>query len=142
MIVFPGFHPIIEHVKLKATFLFLFILGIVFPLNWLREKSAFLRAHFAPWLAPEWVHVIAHLALFGALVFFILRSFHLPLDQKTFIVLLAVILLVGMTQELLQLPTKGRTFGWPEMFDLGVDLLGGMLGRFFYAFFQRKKTLS
>jgi len=43
-------------------------------------------------------------------------------------------------QELLQLPTKGRTFGWPEVFDLGVDLVGGMLGIFFSHLYRQRKN--
>jgi len=126
-------------VKRQRVLLFLFVLAIIFPLNWLREESAFLRTHLDPGLAPEWVHVIAHLTLFSLLVFFILRVFHLPVDLKTLMILLAVVLAVGMAQELLQLPTKGRAFGGPEVFDLGVDLLGGTLGYRFYLFYLRKK---
>lgn len=40
--------------------------------------------------------------------------------------------MAGGLQELLQLPTKGRTFGVPEIFDLCVDLVGGTIGLFFY----------
>ena len=125
----------------KRTFLFLFVLAMVFPMNWLREESAFLRAYFDRWFAPEWMHVIGHLALFGVLVFLVLRTFDLPLDLNTLFVLLAIILMVGLTQEFLQLPTKGRAFGWPEVFDLVVDFVGGMLGLFFSLACHWRKTL-
>jgi hypothetical protein len=131
MIVFLRLYPIIEPVKRQRVLLFLFVLAIIFPMNWLREESAFLRTRLDSWFAPEWMHVIGHLALFSLLVFLILRVFHLPVDLRTLIVLLGVVLVVGSIQELLQLPTKGRAFGWPEIFDLGVDLIGGMLGIFF-----------
>ena len=52
--------------------------------------------------------------------------------MRSVIGVLGLVLIVGGLQELLQLPVKGRAFGWPEIFDLGVDLLGGILGVFFF----------
>jgi amino acid transporter len=123
-----------------SLFLMLFI--TIFPMNWLREKSAFLRKNFDHLFASEWMHILGHLILFSVLVFLILRSLHLPLNPRTFILLLGIILMIGGTQELLQLPTKGREFSWPEAFDLGVDLMGGMMGAVYYGFYLRKQDSS
>jgi amino acid transporter len=125
---------------MKAKLSLLLMLFItIFPMNWLREKSAFLRDNFDLIFSPEWMHILGHLILFSVLVFLILRSLHLPLNPRTFIVLLGIILMIGGAQELLQLPTKGRDFSWPEVFDLGVDLLGGMMGVVYYGFYFRKQ---
>lgn len=141
MIVFFNFHHIIEPMNRKRTLLLFFVLGMIFPLNWLREESAFLRIHFDHIFAPEWMHVIGHLVLFSVLVFLILNTFHLPFDWRTLLLLLAAILIVGLLQEGLQLPTKGRAFGWPEVFDLAVDLVGGVLGVSFFIAYRWRQAL-
>ncbi|MFN2145172.1 MAG: hypothetical protein ACK2T7_07445, partial [Anaerolineales bacterium] len=66
--------------------------------------------------------------LFSILVILVLAVFQLPLNWRTAILTAGRVLAVGLGQEFLQLIAKGRGFGGPEVFDLGVDLVSGALG--------------
>ena len=74
------------------------------------------------------MHILAHLILFSGLVVLIGRTFKLHLNWQTAVVLLAAILLTAGVQEVFQLQAKERGFGWPEVFEIGVDLMGGVVG--------------
>jgi VanZ family protein len=106
----------------------LWLLVLLFPLNWLREESPFIRRYFDALFMMEWVHVLAHLFIYAGLVMLIFSTFKLELNLKTALLLVGIILLVGGVQEYFQLLVKGHGFGGEEVFDLGVDLAGGALG--------------
>ena len=86
-------------------------------------------------LRPEWVHILGHILLFAILTYLICRVFQLQNNWQTVILLAMLILLVALMQEFFQLLYKQRAFSGPEVFDLGVDLLGFALGYFLW---QRK----
>jgi hypothetical protein len=113
--------------KQKLILVF-WVLAILFPLNWLRQESAFIRRYFDALFMMEWVHVLTHLLIYAGLVLLVFSTFKLDLNLKSAILLVGVILAVGGAQEVFQLQVKGRAFGTPEVFDLGVDLVGGALG--------------
>lgn len=112
---------------------------MIFPLNWLRRESDFIRQNFDRAFQAEWVHIVAHLALFAGLVILVLWVLRSPQNMKTAFLVIISLLAVALAQELLQLQVKGRGFGGPEWFDLGVDLIGGMLGWGVYSKFLRKE---
>ena len=116
--------------------LLLWITGTIFPLNWLRQESALIRRHFDSIFSPERVHIIGHLLIFSTLAVLFLRTNRWPLNRNAVIWLLGLILMSGGLQELLQLPTKGRALGAPEIFDLCVDMVGGILGLFFFLIYK------
>ena len=63
------------------------------------------------------------------LVILLAYAFKLELNAKNIVLLLLAVLLVGMAQEGFQLvATKHRPPGFPELFDLGVDTIGGLIG--------------
>ncbi|MDH5605868.1 MAG: hypothetical protein OEY93_03175 [Anaerolineae bacterium] len=104
------------------------VMLIVFPLNFLRLFSPALRQAFDHVFDPEWVHIVGHLGLYAALVVLLRILFHLPAKPLTVALIAGVILILGGTQEYLQLIFKGRPFGPADLFDLQVDLAGGALG--------------
>lgn len=112
---------------------------MIFPLNWLRRESDFVRHNFDSVFLAEWAHVIAHLALFAGLVILVLYALRLPQNVKTALLVAAILLVVALLQEMLQLQVKGRAFGGPEWFDLGVDLVGGMIGWWIYGRLHRQR---
>jgi glycopeptide antibiotics resistance protein len=120
--------------------LFVWLSGTIFPLNWLRQESSFLRRHFDHLFTPEWIHIIGHLVLFSILAILFLWTFSLPFNLKTVIFLLSILLIIGGVQEFFQLTIKRRSFGWPEAFDLWIDLVGGMMGVFLFGIHQRRKN--
>ena len=105
---------------------------MLLPLSWAGRLFPTLRYHFAPLLrpliAPEWVHIVAHIGLFAGLAVLLGYSLRLQRDLRGAAAVMGLVLLAGFGQEWLQLQAKGRGFGPPEAFDLVVDLLGGLIG--------------
>jgi hypothetical protein len=120
--------------------LFLWLSVTIFPFNWLRQESFVIRKHFDALFSPEWIHILGHLIIFSALAMLFLWTYRRPLNMRSIALMLSVILITGGLQELLQLPAKGRPFGWPEVFDLGVDMVGGILGGSLFAVYLRWKN--
>ncbi len=107
------------------------LLGILFPLEWLRSYSSVYRRAFDGLFGAEWVHVLMHLALYAGLVMLVLGVARRPANRKTFFLILALTLGVGVVQEGLQILSRGEW--WhpalsASLFDLGIDLLGATLG--------------
>ena len=115
---------------------------MIFPLNWLRQESVIVRRNFDSAFQAEWVHVVAHLALFAGLVILVLLALRLPQNIKTAALVTAFLLAVAVLQEVLQLQVKGRAFGGPEWFDLGVDLVGGLVGWWLYGRLWRRRQVE
>ncbi len=111
----------------------LLLLGILFPAAWLRQFSTSYRRTFDSIFAPEWMHILLHMALFGILAILLVITLRIPLNRRTAVGVLLAILVIGMLQEGLQLLTHASlltrplAFGGP-VFDLGVDLAGASLG--------------
>ncbi len=123
----------------RKLLLFLWLSGTIFPFNWLRQESPVLRKHFDALFSPEWIHIIGHLFIFCTLVILFLRTYQRPLNVRLVVGVIGLVFIVGGLQELLQLHAKARPFGWPELFDLGVDLVGGGLGGGLFAVYLRRK---
>ncbi len=98
------------------------------PLNLIQAYTGDLRFLFLRLLSSELAHVAGHLFLFSGLVVIVLGIFQPRLNWRTALLTVGMVLAVGLGQEFLQLIVKGRSFGGPEVFDLGVDLAGGALG--------------
>lgn len=95
----------------------------LFPYGWLANHST----AFA-WLVDlvfhtELAHTIGHFSLFALLGAALLLA--LPRLRRRPRLFLALILLFGIAQEMLQLLTfKHRFVTWVDVYDLAVDLLG------------------
>lgn len=98
------------------------------PINLLQRYTGDLRLVLLRLLSSELAHVVGHLFLFSMLVVIVLEVFQPLLNGRTALLVTGMIVAVGLGQEFLQLIAKGRGFGGPEVFDLGVDLAGGALG--------------
>lgn len=118
-------------------FLVLWLLGMLFPLELIRTLSDYIRQAFLALISSELSHVVGHTILFGGLVFMLLHMFELPLTRRSAVLMAFNVLAVGLLQEVFQLQVKARGFGWPEAFDLGVDLVGGVLGWLVFLYYQR-----
>lgn len=112
----------------RKLFALFWLVAMIFPYSRLLPYWDDLRRAFWRLFASELAHVIGHLFLFSIFTALVLAVFQLPLDWRSAVLVAGVVLLVGVGQELLQLQVKGRAFGGPEVFDLGVDLVGGALG--------------
>jgi hypothetical protein len=116
----------------RYMILLAWITGILFPIAWVGKLLPGLRRNLGPivrpYISPEWVHVAAHTALFAGLVLLLVFVLRLPRNWLSALFLLTVVMALGISQEGLQLVAKDRGFGWPEVFDLGVDITGGVIG--------------
>ena len=121
----------------RKIILLIWLAAILVPINWIGRIAYYLRRGFWMALGFEPAHVIGHLILFGGLVFLLVHLFQLPLNRRSAIVLSLLVLALGVGQEIVQLQIKERGFGWPEIFDLVVDLTGGTLGWLAYRYFLR-----
>lgn len=116
----------------RKLFLILWLFGMLLPLEWLTKGIPLVRRAFDLVVSTELAHIIGHLILFSGLAVLALYVFRLPQTWQTALLLALGVLAVGLGQEYLQLQVKGRSFGWPEVFDLGVDLIGAGLGWWAY----------
>lgn len=113
----------------KRKLLVLFWLGaMLVPINLLQTYTGDLRFVILRLLSSELAHVAGHLFLFSMLVVIVLAVFQPPLNRRTALLTAGMVLAVGLGQEFLQLIAKGRGFGGPEVFDLGVDMVAGVVG--------------
>ena len=108
--------------------LLLWLLGILFPIAWLGRFSLAYRRTFEAIFAPEWMHWFTHALLFGGLVALFVIVLRLNLDRKTALIALALVFGVGFLQEVFQALSQGSFSLAGSVFDLGVDLVGGLLG--------------
>ncbi len=112
----------------RIGFLVLFLVAILIPYEYITKALPLVRRGFDIVASTELAHIIGHTLLFASLVFLTVLLFDLRLDTRTVLLLGIGVLAVGLGQEYFQLQVKGRGFGRPELFDLGVDLAGASLG--------------
>jgi hypothetical protein len=106
----------------------LWIFGILFPMAFLGKLWPAFGRFFDSFFAPDWMHILMHGLLYAVLAF-LLAGWIKPVSVCSGLKLLAVILLVGVLHESLQLISAGIWPGWrPEAFDLTVDLVGASCG--------------
>jgi len=117
----------------RIGFLVLFLVAILIPYEYITKALPLVRRGFDLVASTELAHIIGHTLLFASLVFLMMLFFDLKLDARTALLLGLGMLAVGLSQEYFQLQVKGRGFGRPEVFDLGVDLAGASLGWLVYA---------
>jgi VanZ family protein len=112
----------------SRIWLVVWIIGILFPMEFLaRVWPAFGRV-FNPIFSPDWVHIVMHTLLYAVLVFLLAQMIP-PVSRNAILILMGLGLLVGCLQEGLQLVSAWVWPGWPpEILDLSVDLLGAVIG--------------
>ncbi len=121
----------------RKILIFLWLAGILFPYNWFGRGADVLRHAVRMAVGSEPAHIAGHLVLFGGLIVLVLHGVQIPFTRRSAICLAVLVLAIGLGQEYFQLQIKQRSFGWPEIFDLGVDLIGGALGWTAYRHFLR-----
>lgn len=108
--------------------LIVLLLGILFPFALVREFSDQARLQFDAIFGPEWVHWVMHGVLFACLALLLPASYRRPLRWRDRLQVVGVILLSGVLQEIFQALQKGFLYLGGAVFDLGVDLAGGLIG--------------
>jgi hypothetical protein len=73
------------------------------------------------------MHIIMHMALFGALSWIVYRFAIRKSKRLAIWIALGSVLLVGLLQEIIQMVSVGVFNIGASVFDLGIDLAGGLL---------------
>jgi len=85
--------------------IFIWVILILFPIAWLGTLSPASEA-FIDWLLePEWLHVVMHLIIYAGLVILVIAKQRHEGKEISLKALIALILGVGLLQELLQYVT-------------------------------------
>jgi VanZ family protein len=112
----------------RILLLFFWLIGILFPIAWLGNFSASYRETFNTIFTPEWMHWLMHAVLYAGLAILLVMVFNLPLNRRTVLLVLGIVMLVGFIQEGMQLFSAVQIVSWNSVFDLGVDLIGAGIG--------------
>ncbi len=124
--------------RLRRLWLLLWIIGILFPMAWLRQNPAFRRA-FDAVFSPDWMHVIMHAALYTGLAILLFIVFRWKPGWRTLGFTLLAALAVGIVQEGLQSISQGYWPWWGIGFDLVVDMTGGAAGWLLMVLLKRRQ---
>ena len=125
-------------------FLFVWLVGLIFPVTWLGRYAPGYQPTFNAIFGPEWVHIFMHATLYAGLGMLLAIAFKFPAGRKSTFRIVAIILTVGVAQESLQWFSQGNFNLGPivvqnALFDLIIDILGGMLGLLvFHGFLDRQ----
>ncbi len=98
-------------------------------MTWIARQSAVFNYYFEIAFAMEWVHVVMHILLYAGLSILLMFGFNWHPNLKVFGLILFIALLLGITQEILQ-QVAGHIpyFRWNSLFDIGVNLVGTVIG--------------
>jgi hypothetical protein len=114
--------------RARIALLLLWLAGILFPLAWLGRFSHAYRRLFDIIFSPEWMHWVMHALLYAGLVVLLGLVIPLPPGRRGLLLVLGLMLATGALQEYFQAISQGFGSITTALFDLGVDLAGGMMG--------------
>ena len=118
--------------RYKSAFLAFWLLGILFPMAWFTRFSAIYSWLSGYVFTSVWTHVVMHTFLFAVLAYLlghVLARWPAACSTRYLVgAVLASVLGVALLQEGIQLLYTAQAPGIDEVLDLGVDLIGGVLG--------------
>ena len=127
---------------MKRYFILLaWLVGILLPMAWFGRFSESYQQVFNFIFGPPWMHVVTHAVLFAVLAYLLAVIVSKMSGEQAngrvlviikMVAVLILALLVALLQEFIQLGYKGRLFGYVEVFDLGVDMMGVCIGLVFF----------
>ena len=123
--------------------LVIILLGIIFPIHWIDHFSSTNEKVIGAIFGPEWIKIVIHFASYAGLGALLVIVARLPPRWSSVPIISGSILGIGILQELFQWLTRDEyitaiTALQRSAFDLGIDLLGGLLGAAGIFWFSRK----
>ena len=113
----------------RNLFLIFWIVGILFPMAWLVRASPVSYRLFNILFEPAWVHVVMHSLLYAVLGALLIQSLYGRLAKGYAVgIVLALVLGVALVQEGIQLFSEQQGPHADNLFDIGVDMVGGAIG--------------
>jgi len=83
-----------------------------------------------------------HASLYAVLAGLVMISFNRPVKRSSLGFILLITLVVGVLQEGWQMLSGVQIMDWNTCLDLGIDLLGSLIGYGFYAMIYWLRTKS
>ena len=111
----------------RHLFLILWTVGILTPMAWLVRPSPMAFRLFNTLFSPAWMHIVMHILLFAVLGLLLMQRLHGTLARRIGFTL-ALVLAAAILQEGFQLLSRQAVLHPDNLFDIGVDMLGGVLG--------------
>jgi len=105
------------------------LLGILLPMHAFRRFSSTYRAAFDFVFHTHVSHVLMHTFLYAVLAYLLCSQLGSPSRSRgrTALFVIAIVAVVAVLQESIQMAAGHIRFGFDEIFDVLVDLNGGML---------------
>ena len=113
----------------RNLFLIFWIVGILFPMALLVRASPVSYRLFNILFEPAWVHVVMHSLLYAVLGGLLIQSLYGRLAKGYAVgIVLALVFGVALVQEGIQLFSEQQGPHADNLFDIGVDMVGGAIG--------------
>ena len=111
----------------RHLLLILWTVGILTPMAWLVRPSPAAYRLFNTLFSPAWMHIFMHSLLFAVLGALLMQRLSGTLARRVGLTL-ALVLGAAILQEGIQLLSRQSVLHPDNLFDIGVDMLGGLLG--------------
>ena len=111
----------------RYLFLVFWTIGILMPVAWLLRPSPVAYRIFNTLFSPAWMHILMHSLLFAVLGALLMQSLSGTLARRVGLTL-ALVLVAAILQEGFQLLSRQSVLHPDNLFDISVDMLGGLLG--------------
>lgn len=111
----------------RYLFLLFWTIGILMPVAWLLRPSPVAYRIFNTLFSPAWMHILMHALLFAVLGALLMQSLTGTLARRVGLTL-ALVLAAAILQEGFQLLSRQSVLHPDNLFDIAVDMLGGLLG--------------
>ena len=111
----------------RNLFLVFWIIGILMPMAWLVRPSPVAYRIFNTLFSPAWMHILMHSLLFAVLGALLMQRLSGKPTRRVGLTL-TLVLAAAILQESFQLLSRQSVLHPDNLFDIGVDMLGGLLG--------------
>ncbi len=111
----------------RNLFLVFWIVGILMPMAWLVRPSPVAYRIFNTLFSPAWMHILMHSLLFAVLGALLMQRLS-GTPARRIGLTLTLVLAAAILQEGFQLLSRQSVLHPDNLFDIGVDMLGGLLG--------------
>jgi hypothetical protein len=128
--------------KKKVFLLIGLLLGILFPFAALTQFSNAYATAFNFVFDSLLSHILMHAALFAALSWIMMCIFSKKSIMTRFLICMGSVLIVAFAQETVQMISTNTSDIGAALFDLGIDLSGGLIPLIIQAITNRYKKVE
>ncbi len=122
--------------------LIIWSIGILFPFYFIRRFSHLYKQGFDWAFKSNIIHVLMHIFLYAMLAILISVVFSNKKKLISPVKVVLIVLCVSVLQETIQLLSIKCPVGWDDIFDIFVDVSGGLIGVFVFRWQKNILTQS